>query len=306
MSKSLKKLEANRKNALQSTGPKTAEGKQIVKFNALKHGLLSKEIIIADGEGQEDQNAFQDLHSQLNIDLMPVGVLEEILVEKIAICYWRLKRAVRSETGEIRKRLDTFSWRSLMARADQFRSEKQFRSLSPDHHEFLKSSIGVSYLIGVLEDLLRDVKSAGFLTERSEKSLLANFDCEEGSFAEMCLAFSFMAKDDPRITAEDPEGHKDTPDPARCKELLIDVIKNKMKSLQLVKKEVEENETLETDATFASHSLPPALEMDKILRYETTIERQLYRAMSQLERLQRQRKGESIPPPISLDVSSEH
>jgi hypothetical protein len=306
MTKSLKKIEANRKNALQSTGPKTAEGKQIVKFNALKHGLLSKEIIIGDGEGQEDEKAYQDLHFQLTNDLQPVGVLEEILVEKIAICYWRLKRAVRSETGEIRKRLDIFSWSELMAKADQFRSDKQFAPLTKDFSKFLKSSIGISHLIRILQDLLEDAKNSGYLSERSEKLLLTSFDSQEGSLAQMCLAFSIMAKDGPRIATDDPEGHKDMPDPATCKELLIDTIKNEIKSLQLAKKLIVDNEALETEAAFASHSLPPVLQMDKILRYETTIERQLYRAMAQLERLQRQRKGELIPPPINLEISSEH
>jgi hypothetical protein len=33
-----KKAEANRRNALKSTGPKTSDGKDVVRHNALKHG----------------------------------------------------------------------------------------------------------------------------------------------------------------------------------------------------------------------------------------------------------------------------
>ena len=43
---SVAKVEANKKNAAKSTGPKTGEGKAVVKMNALKHGLLSKELVI--------------------------------------------------------------------------------------------------------------------------------------------------------------------------------------------------------------------------------------------------------------------
>jgi hypothetical protein len=39
-----------------------------------------------------------------------------------------------------------------------------------------------------------------------------------------------------------------------------------------------------------------------ILKYETTIERQIYKAMHELERLQRSRKGETIPLPLAVDV----
>ena len=40
--------------------------------------------------------------------------------------------------------------------------------------------------------------------------------------------------------------------------------------------------------------------LDKILRYETKLERQMYRAMAQLERLQRMRQGEAVPAPLSV------
>jgi hypothetical protein len=43
--------------------------------------------------------------------------------------------------------------------------------------------------------------------------------------------------------------------------------------------------------------------LDKIMRYETTLERQLYRAMDQLERLQRRREGEEVPPPVNVELS---
>jgi hypothetical protein len=39
-----------------------------------------------------------------------------------------------------------------------------------------------------------------------------------------------------------------------------------------------------------------------ILKYETTIERQIYKAMHELEHLQRSRKGETIPLPLAFDV----
>src|SRR3990172_3062800 len=95
---SLRKLEANRKNALRSTGPRTPQGKNTVRWNALKHGLLAKEIVIPAGAGRENAADFHNLLAQLRAHLAPAGVLEEVLVEKIAVCYWRLRRVLRAES----------------------------------------------------------------------------------------------------------------------------------------------------------------------------------------------------------------
>ncbi len=106
MTVSEKQLKANRKNA-KKAGVKTAEGKAIVKYNALKHGLLAKEVVITIGEGAEDPEEFNSLLADLKTQLAPAGTLEEMLTEKIAVAYWRLRRAYRYEVGLIRHELDT-------------------------------------------------------------------------------------------------------------------------------------------------------------------------------------------------------
>jgi hypothetical protein len=51
--------------------------------------------------------------------------------------------------------------------------------------------------------------------------------------------------------------------------------------------------------------LPLSDDGDRILRYETAIERQLLYAINQLERLRRARKGEHVPAPVSVQVSAD-
>jgi hypothetical protein len=85
---------------------KTQEGKAIVKYNALKHGLLAKEAVITVGEGAESPEEFNSLLVDLKTQLNPMGTLEEMLVEKIVVAYWRLRRAYRYEVGLIRSELD--------------------------------------------------------------------------------------------------------------------------------------------------------------------------------------------------------
>ena len=77
-----KQLRANRRNAIRSTGPKTRIGKQAIRWNALKHGLLAREVVIGVGDGKENQREFQWLLEQLRTDLQPLGVLEEVLCKR--------------------------------------------------------------------------------------------------------------------------------------------------------------------------------------------------------------------------------
>jgi hypothetical protein len=106
-----KKADANRRNALKSTGPKTPEGKAAVRLNAVKHGLLSREIVLPG----EDETALKGLGERLQDEWQPVGEMEGMLVEQIIAAVWRLRRLRRVEAG-------IFAWelyRELAERGQQ-------------------------------------------------------------------------------------------------------------------------------------------------------------------------------------------
>ena len=90
-----KKLEANRSNAKLSTGPKTERGKRFSRLNGIRHGL-SGEFCLLPGE---DGNLFNLLRKSLIGDLKPGGFLELALVDRMAGLIWRMRRAVKYESG---------------------------------------------------------------------------------------------------------------------------------------------------------------------------------------------------------------
>jgi hypothetical protein len=76
-------IEANRRNAAKSTGPRTPEGKARVRRNATRHGLCSGIALFAE-EGPEFEREFNLLLEDLREEHQPNGPTEDILVHKMA------------------------------------------------------------------------------------------------------------------------------------------------------------------------------------------------------------------------------
>jgi hypothetical protein len=86
---------ANEKNA-QLGGVKTQEGKDIVKFNAQTHCIFRETIT------EYEKGDYSDIIERLISELKPLGIIEEILVERIATCYIKLYRLAKAENEHIK------------------------------------------------------------------------------------------------------------------------------------------------------------------------------------------------------------
>jgi hypothetical protein len=91
---SFQKFEANRRNALRSTGPKTEEGKQRSRLNAVRHGLTA-ETVVGHLEDAADYEAFEAI---IIADYCAETAVGRELVLRLASLLWRLRRATAIET----------------------------------------------------------------------------------------------------------------------------------------------------------------------------------------------------------------
>src|SRR5580693_9211185 len=120
-----KQLEANRRNALRSTGPKTTEGKSNSSRNNLRHGLTGHINILP----TEDREAHAAFCNELHDRLKPETPIERQLAQSVAEDSWRLNRARAIENnmfalgheGERREiHLALADARTFQANANQF------------------------------------------------------------------------------------------------------------------------------------------------------------------------------------------
>jgi hypothetical protein len=281
---SQRRVEANRKNALRSTGPRSKQGKDAASRNSLRHGLLAKSAVIMRGPIKEDQAEFDELLSGLHDYFGPVGTAEELLVQEIAVSYWMERRAQLYENAAICRE----SWPAPKPKPEPWKEVgygKESVSIyelpdSGEEYKLLRREDGVKYLFDVLDSLKKQVE------ENPDKY----YDDPIDLLAKVCGGYwkSLLEREE-----------YDAP------ELLAEV-ENEKQKLELLKKKLKEkSRRSRRRVPHFSHTAlllaPEKLEL--VQRYTAAHEKRRYRALAQLERLQRQRSGEVIPPPIDVQVN---
>ncbi len=94
---SQKRIDANRRNAKKSTGPRTPEGKSRSRFNGLRHGLAATVPVLPG----EDPAAFQARVDAVMESVAPQNQVEVDLLERVAATTWSFERATRAEAARL-------------------------------------------------------------------------------------------------------------------------------------------------------------------------------------------------------------
>ncbi len=125
---SARQVAANRENGLKG-GVKTEEGKAVSRLNARKHSIFVTALTPEDSEeicGYEDE---------LIASLRPVGRMEEMLVEKIALTWLRIQRCARAEAEyhsqtweEPNEKWEWDAWHRLQTRRERGMRAVAFKS----------------------------------------------------------------------------------------------------------------------------------------------------------------------------------
>jgi hypothetical protein len=123
---SYRQIEANRRNALKSTGPTTEPGRQASRRNAVRHGLTA-ETVIGTLEDAEDYKAFE---AAVTADYDAPSAVERELVLRLASVLWRLRRATTMETG------------LFDIQAQNLRDYRETRQMLPNSREVIHAMFG--------------------------------------------------------------------------------------------------------------------------------------------------------------------
>jgi hypothetical protein len=270
--------ENSNRGARQSTGPRTAAGKRRSRMNAVKHGLLSRNLIL---EG-ENRAEFENLHCALINDLRPHGTLQNLLVERLAIFFWRLRRVLAAETAII-SRSPAFvgmTGRPNLDLPDQYllrgRLTDEVSLLCPKVELIRKAMMG-------LQQLSEDIKKREGLDYLVGVAALAEIygnlaDCPNESFPPKFieLLMEYEIRSDVKSSSRTAV---DFLSRAQC--MIME------ESFRLTQLYYDERSRSVSNNSFAS-LVPGHDGLDRILRHETHVSREIERTLNELRRLQRE------------------
>jgi len=126
----IKQIDANRRNALHSTGPRTPEGKAAVSLNPLRYGLRARSLILPN----ESPADFTELCEDVEAEWQPQSRTEQFYLEQMAVSQWKLSRMEAAERDVCERSLPPAQQVALLDRIWQAQSRME-RSYARAHRE---------------------------------------------------------------------------------------------------------------------------------------------------------------------------
>ena len=287
MGTSKQKVKANRRNAKQSTGPASDEGKAIVAANATRHGLLSWRPVLPEVEREEDWH--EHLRRTLE-SLGPQGQVETALAERVALLLWRLNRVVRYEHEQVAMEQEDAP--DTEEKADEAEKHREllplFQAFDERPDDDPVPGWQASWFIYTAAQASQvDVSSPKFLGQQpewlGEIEDVGEFDgWTAGRVREFLANMAAYSK--------------------RSSEILWGWAVQKIEADAQKADEALKRAERKLDEHRRTHLIAAEEKLTIINRYETGLERSLYKALHELERRSAGRQGQIVPPPAVVDV----
>jgi len=279
----------------RATGPRTPQGKERSKFNARKHGLFSKAVLLQD----ESSTEYYALLDGLMENFQPQGKLEIVLVENLATLLWRKRRLLQVETAEIEKAQQFVNVDlALQKKVDEleYAQLKDASDAKPGHSNPLLLIRNAIEILNV-HRLLFMAGDSQYIdtTQRTLKSIYGYKDGgpEPCGWRQMSLTLSKL------LTSAELRKEK-SENPPEVKQFLAEAISDEIIRLAKLQDSAAAAEALRRDHNLATARIPSQEVSDHLIRYEAHFSREFDRTLAQLERLQRMRLGQPVLPKLEV------
>ncbi len=282
----------------KATGPRTQQGKQRASRNAIKFGIFSKVIVLKD----ESRTEYDRLVARLWEAWQPEGAHEELQVEKLATTTWRQRRLLLAEGAEIRKNAEFVE----LDQRDREREEAErivTLSDSLNNHGLIGKIHNPAVLercLELLAELRKQVEEDGFNLEYDEPILEMIYGDRDENRLRGGLYQSYETWLNTSEVPKEERGREGYASPAQCRKNILQDIDEEIRRLKRDQKARASVQTARTELEIVCRNVPDGPGLDRLLRYEASLDRSFDRTLSQLERLQRMRLGQPVLPKLEV------
>jgi hypothetical protein len=284
--------------------PSAATRKRKSSQNAIKYGIFSK-VTILHGESRQEYCA---MFEGLREAIQPIGKLVELVVETLAIITWRYRRFLTAEGAEIQKGtvfLELDQQRKKEEEADKLEVSRLFLEgvgQNPGLIQKLRDPYILARCLRLLVVLRQGIEARGFDREQDSEILKKIYGDNGHLFSTLPNSYSIWSE---AVEASEKERQRGGyPAPEKCKKNILDAIDKEIKGLEAQKQAYASMESRRTELERLRLNVPDSPQLDRLLRYEAALERAFDRSLSQLERLQRMRRGQPVAPRIDVNLST--
>ncbi len=264
-------------------------------MNAMKHGIFSSAVLLRG----ESHSEFQSLVIALREYFRAEGFLEELLVEKLAILVWRYRRMLRAECVAIENPHPAVSTDTRLRQICEVRALEKSNPATGGLLGLRSNPYAMKRAVQSLTELRSNIVSRGLDVKEDSLLLLKVYGYNplesppHGFFKIHALLARAGANWDSTagvsLTAEEVKEHA------------VEVLNAEIQHLGNLRQTITE---LEADRIDHHKEVALTLPPETFLRYEAHLDRLFDRTLNQLERLQRIRRGQPVPPRIDVTVSS--
>ena len=300
---SQKQIEANRNNALKSTGPVSVVGLQVVSQNAVKLGIFSTQALLLPGE---DGEAYIALRDQFYEDFQATSKVEQLLVEKMAQATWKKQRLAIFEQRLLTAQQEEHAFNAVLNQK-AFNEKSSIQALSSELEALQDEEASLQECLNTCEKFNR--MRPGPKRDAEGEGLAGYvFDTLNDTQKRLCKFMDSMALHDARADQPmSPEGRyvralivyslrsglDDEPDGV-THPIFTHSIERMIATIQerrgIVKARLEirqQRQALEESlASIGLDLLPNEGNLARIQRYEAYLDNQFYKALHELQKLQ--------------------
>ncbi|CAN5622102.1 hypothetical protein BH23PLA1_BH23PLA1_01660 [soil metagenome] len=279
------RIQASRENGRKSRGPCTAEGKANSRANALVHGLRA-EILVPDSE----KFALDARLAKLDIELSPVGEVEQKFVHRVGLAFLKLDRCERAEQSalETNAQKAVADWEKAQRHAVRRRAQDLRHDPAEIADDLRSCGFGIDWMLRRWNQLRHDlIAGRAWSADQLDHALrLLGTDPEvaEIAWADAPGAAILRREAESLISGDEP--------PESCRSAMLAVVEDEIAQLEA-----------ERPTAFAAVEAPRKAEILSIAlidisdegqrraRYERDAETSMHRNLNGLSRRQKERQA---------------